>query len=118
MVQRNYLSKVPPKCSFFYCGVYLCPCGGDEHRDLKYSQFEFSLIDNPESTSENRPGSMHQVHLKNKNVVHYAKTVLGEKFFVYIMKKYMSKLPAKAIETDYFYCRPLPDLPGEGLPWY
>ena len=34
---------------FFYCGVYLCLRGGDEHRDLKYSQFEFGLVDNPEN---------------------------------------------------------------------
>ena len=114
---------------FFYCGVYLCLCGGDEHRDLKYSQFVFGLVDNPENVSEkieimkytehgskNRPGAMHQVHLNNKLVVHYAKSVLGEKCFVYIMKKYMSKLPAKAIQSDYFYCRPLPKLPSEGLP--
>ena len=94
--------------------MYLCHRGGDEHRDLKYSQFEFGLIDNPENMSEkieilkytehgskNRPGSMHQVHLNNKVVVHYAKSVLGEKCFVNIMKKYMSKLPAKAIERDH-----------------
>ena len=74
---------------FFYCGVYLCLHGGDEHRDLKYSQFEFGLVDNPEYVSEkieimkytehgskNRPGAMHQVHLNNKLVVHYAKSVL------------------------------------------
>ena len=30
----------------------------------------------------------------------------------------MSKLPAKAIQSDYFYCRPLPKLPSEGLPLY
>ena len=109
--------------------MYLCLRGGDEHRDLKYSQFEFGLIDNPEKMSEkieileytehgskNRPESMHQVHLNNKVVIHYAKSVLGEKCLVYIMKKYMSKLPDKATEREYFHCRP--NLPGKGLPWY
>ena len=70
--------------------------------DLKYSQFEFGLVDNPENVSEkievmkytehgskNRPGAMHQVHLNNKLDVHYAKSVLGEKCFVFIMKKYV-----------------------------
>ena len=36
----------------FYCEVYLCLHGGDEHRDLKYSQFELGHIDNPENMLE------------------------------------------------------------------
>ena len=29
---------------FIYCGIYLCLRGGDEHRDLKLSQFEFKQV--------------------------------------------------------------------------
>ncbi len=116
---------------FFYCGIYLCLRGGDEHRGLKYSQFEFDVVENPENTSEtikivkytehgskNRPGTMHQVHLQNKVVIHYANASLEEKCFVHILETYMSKLPATAVKKDLFYCRALKNVPAEGLPWY
>ena len=71
---------------FYYCGLHLCLRGGDEHRNLKLSQFVIRTVENPTASNEsikclvytehgskNRPGSMHHVHLSNKEVVHYAK---------------------------------------------
>ena len=70
---------------FYLCGIYLCLRGGDEHRELKITQFVIQEVDNPHNPSEkikrltytengskNRSGSMHQVHLENKVVNHYA----------------------------------------------
>ena len=80
---------------FFYCGIYLCLRGGEEHRQLKLSQFKVEEVENPHNTSEtikcltytehgskNRPGSTHQVHLANKVVHHYANSSLGNYCFV------------------------------------
>ena len=37
---------------FFYCGLYLCLCGGEEHRQLKLSQFEVEEV--PHSTEKRK----------------------------------------------------------------
>ena len=115
---------------FFYCGLHLCLRGGDEHLSLKFSQFLIKKVENPskpnetieclvysEHGSKNRPGSTHQVHLANKQVVHYANSSLGERCFVYLVQLYMSKLPLKAIEKDQFYCKPATCI-ADGKPWY
>ena len=115
---------------FFYCGVYFCLRGGDEHRDLKCSQFEIKEVENPseqtqmikcltytEHGSKNRPGSMHQVHLENKVVSHYSNKELGDRCFVFLMDLYLSKLSKKAVEKDIFYCKPAKS-PSLGKPWY
>lgn len=104
---------------FFYCGLYLCLRGGGEHRSIKYSQFAIKTVVNPNDPSEmikclvytehgskNRTGSCHQVHLDNKEVVHYANASLGDRCFVSMVEMYLSKLPQKAIEKDLFYCKP------------
>ena len=69
---------------FIYCGIYLCLRGGDEHRALKLSQFEFKTVPDPsdsskmikcvvytEHGSKNRLSVVHQLHLQNKIVRHY-----------------------------------------------
>lgn len=115
----DILSCFPPECSIFYCHLHLCLRGGDEHCSLTFSQFLIKKVENPskpnksieflvysEHGSKNRPGSTHQVHLANKQVVHYANSSLGERCFIYLVQLYMSKLPLKAIEKDQFYCKP------------
>ena len=70
---------------FFYCGVLFCLQGGAEHRELKYSQFELNCVQDPtdsskmmkcviysEFGSKNHQGLVHQVHLDNKIITHYA----------------------------------------------
>jgi hypothetical protein len=37
---------------FFYCGIYLCLRGGEEHRALKYSQFKVEEVQDPHNASE------------------------------------------------------------------
>ena len=104
---------------FFYCGMYLCQRGGGEHRNMKYSQVVIKTVVNPNAPSEtikclvytehgskNRTGSSHQVHLDNKEVVHYANASLGNRCFVYMVELYMSKLSEKVIKKDLFYCKP------------
>ena len=115
---------------FFYCGLYLCLRGGDEHRELKCSQLEIREVENPsdhfekikcltykEHGSKNRPGLIHHVHLDNKVVIHYASSSLGNRCFVYLMELYISKLPPKAVEKDLFYCKPAKSA-VDGKPWY
>ncbi len=94
---------------FFYCGMYLCLRGGEEHRDLKFSQLEFKLVPDPtdvkktircliytEHGSKNRKGMVHQVHLQNKIVPHYEDRSRGVRCFVHLVELYVSKLPDKA----------------------
>lgn len=115
---------------FFYCGIYLCLRGGEEHRQLKLSQFLIE-VENPhdaqekikcltytEHGSKNRPGSLHHVHLANKVVHHYANSSMGICCYVYLMDLYISKLPAKAKEKDIFYCKPAKNIPNNDKPWY
>ena len=115
---------------FFYCGIYLCLRGGEEHR---LSQFKVEEVENPHDTSEtikcltyteqcehgskNRPGSLHQVHLANKVVQHYANSSLGNCCFVQLVTLYIFKLPEKATEKDVFYCKPAKNV-VVGKPWY
>lgn len=116
---------------FFYCGIYLCLRGGEEHRQLKLSQFVIEEVENPhnpqerikclrytEHGSKNHSGSLHHVHLTNKAVQHYANSSLGDRCFVYLVDLYMSKLPVKAFEKDIFYCKPAKNIPDVGKPWY
>ena len=37
---------------FYLCGIYLCLRGGDEHRELKITQFVIQEVDNPHNPSE------------------------------------------------------------------
>ena len=104
---------------FFYCGVLFCLRGGAEHRELKYSQFELTTVQDPTDSSQmtkcviysefgskNHQGSVHQVHLDNKIVTHYADESLGDRCFVSLFELYRSKLPDAARERDIFYCKP------------
>ena len=101
--------------TFFYCGSFLCLRGGDEHRALKFSQFEIKFVEDPSAPgavikcltytkhgSKNHRGTTHQVYLDNKIVSHYANPSLGERCFVYIIELYMSKLSSKAVQRDFF----------------
>ena len=74
--------------------MYLCLSGGEQHRRFKVNQFVIKEVENPhepsemikcliymytENGSENRSGGMHQVHLENKVVRHYANPILGNR---------------------------------------
>ena len=62
-------------------------------------------------------GSMHQVHITNKVVSHYANSSLGERCFVYLLDLYISKLSPQAVERNVFYCKPIKYAVAR-KPWY
>ena len=120
------------KAVFYYNGLNFVLRGGQEHRDLKVSQFNFRDVpdpDNPgqritcceysEHGSKNRPGGRHQLNLQNKTVVQYARPELGDRCHVYLLELYISKLPVSALQKDTFYMKPRPCIPDSaGDPWY
>ena len=70
-----------------------------------------------EHSSKNNQGLVHQLHLNNKSVTHYAKPSLGERCFVHLFELYTSKLPSAAKDKDIFYCKPKARLSQDGV-WY
>ena len=56
--------------------------------------------------SKNHQGLVHQVHLDNKVIRHYANSALGERCFVRLLELYVLKLPELAKKRDIFYCKP------------
>ena len=68
--------------------------------------------------SKNHQGLVHQVHLDNKIVYHYANSDLGERCFVSLFDFYVSKLPAAAKEKDIIYCKPRSQFDPNDDIWY
>ena len=119
---------------FYYNGLILVLRGGDEHRNLKLSQFKIKTVPHPqfpsqeteclvytEHGSKNYPGDSKQLNLDNRVITQYAKPHLGDRCHIQLLKKYFSKLPQTALEKDFFYWRPkrclVSGLLPEG-PWY
>lgn len=72
-----------------------------------------------ENVSKNRNGSFKQLHVSSKTVPLYPSPLIGERCPVKILDKYISKLPPKVKEDDFFYARPLEKIPvDENAPWY
>ena len=72
-----------------------------------------------ENVSKNRNGSFKQIHIKRKVVPIFACPEAGERCPVYILDKYISKLPPSAVANDLFYVRPLQKVPTDpSAPWY
>lgn len=106
---------------FYYSGKNFCLRGGQEHRDLKISQFtrEHDHYIYTENSSKNRQGGWAQLRLENKRVKIYANTKAGDRCLVYILDRYISKLPVQAKERDFFYARPLIAVPfDQKKPWF
>ena len=115
---------------FFYCGLCFCLRGGEEHCQIKLSQFEVKEMPHPtekrkmikaltyaEHGSKNRQGLVHQVHLENEVITRYANPLLGESCFVHLSELYVSLLSQEAKHKDLFYCKPRNGL-KEGKYWY
>ena len=94
---------------FYYNGLNLVLRGGDEHRNLKLSQFKIKTVPHPqfpsqetecvvytEHGSKNRSGGSKQLNLDNKVITQYAKPHLGNRCHIQLLKKYFSKLPQTA----------------------
>ena len=96
----------------FYCnGKNICLRGGKEHRCLKISQFVRSqdpdMYTYTENGSKNRSGGLYECRVENKSVVLMATPAVGNRCYVHLLDKYLSKLHPKACELDCFYMQPL-----------
>ena len=128
----NAFSKIATqRCFFFYCGLYFCLRGGEEHRQLKFTQFEFKdvadtfndtntirCLEYTEHGSKNRKGLVHQVHLDNKVVRHYADASREERCVVFLTELYCSKLSDAAKAKELFYCKPKCRFKKDDDCWY
>lgn len=93
--------------AFFVVGKMFCLRGGQEHRGLRLSQLK--RCDNKyvyyENTSKNRNGTFKQLRVKSKVVPLHPCPEAGERCPVFILDRYISKLPAEAKEKDHFLCK-------------
>ena len=107
---------------FFYNGKNFCLRGGNEHRSLKISQLTREKDPDrylyTENGSKNRSGGLFQLRVENKVVPIYSCEQLGERCHVYLLDKYISKLPPKAFEMDCFYMRPLDQVHETSSTWF
>ena len=107
--------------AFFTVGKMFCLRGGQEHRFLKLSQLKRTEDKYVyyENVSKNRNGSFKQLHVQSKVVPVYPNPEIGDKCPVFILDKYISKLPQKIKDEDVFYARALEKVPpSEDAPWY
>ena len=108
---------------FFYLnGKNFCLRGGVEHRQLKLSQIK--RVDDPpsyiytECASKNRAGGLAQLRVKNKAVPIHAVAEAGDRCHVYILDRYMEKIPKEAIKKDNFYLQPIAKVKDPAQPWF
>ena len=125
MWESGTLNTTTPKgllnAAFYTVGKMFCLKGGQEHRFLKLSQIvqTHEKYIYYENISKNHNGSFKQLHVKSKVVPLYPCPDIGERCPVYILDKYISKLPDKFRKDDFFYARPLEKIPDdENAPWY
>ena len=72
-----------------------------------------------EHTSKTKNGSFRKLHIQNKVVPIYECKEAGQQCPVYILDKYISKLPSEAVSNDIFFFRPLDKIPSnDSMPWY
>ena len=93
---------------FFYVGKVFCIRGGEEQRSLKQSQFARSHDPDCYTYIENGSKNKSGVNLKqpNKIVPVYAVPDSRPRCLVYLLDKYLSKIPQRGKELDIFYLRP------------
>ena len=66
---------------------------------------------------QNRPGGLVQLRVKNKVVPIHAVPEAGEHCHVYVLDRYLEKIPEAAFEKDNFYLQPVATT-KEGQPWF
>ncbi len=67
--------------------------------------------------SKNRSGGFRDLKVENKVVPVFANPSAGQRCHVFLIDTYLSKLPPKVREQDYFYARPLSKI-SRDQPWY
>ena len=104
---------------FCYNGKVFLLRGGDEHRELKFSQLKrvSQGYIYTEKGSKNCSGGVAQVKIEHKVVPSYASAGAEnkERCHVYLLDLYIKKVPSGAPSKDSFYLRPLDnvsDTPG------
>ena len=108
---------------FFYVGKFFCLRGGEEQRRLGPSNFIRSSDPDCytylEHGSKNRSGGLAELRVENKAVPCYAVPDQSPRCLVYLLDRYLGKLPCFAFANDVFYCRPKAVVPAnEHAPWY
>ena len=99
----------------------MCLRGGQEHRDLRLTQFtrERDHWKYVESGSKNFHGGVTDLRRENKVVHQYACNDLGKRCDVHILDLYMERLPKEAKDKDAFYFTPLKSFSmDKGKPWF
>ena len=102
---------------FYYTGKNLCLCGGEEHRNLKCSQFVeieggYRYVERGSKTFR---GGFSQLHLNGKSVVLYNDADAGMRCYCSLLRFYLSKLPSDT--SDAFYLQPVKGAP-KAEKWY
>ena len=89
---------------FYMIGKVLCLRGGQEHKSLKISVFNFGsdqgdFVVYTENGSKNHSGTYKEKAGDNKVVKHYANTQLGNGCYVFLLHFYLQKLAPKVLEN-------------------
>ena len=111
------------RAMFYYNGKSFVLRGGQEHRDLKISQFTRLTHPNryvyTENSSKNRAGGLAQLRIEHKKVPIYMNAEAGDRCHVKLLDFYLSKLHSTAKERDIFYWLPLTEAPSDPKkPWF
>ena len=107
---------------FYLNGKNFCLRGGVEHRQLKLSQIK--RVDDPPSyiytgcASKNRAGGLAQLRVKNKVVPIHVVAEATDRCHVYVLDRYMEKIPKEAIKKDNFYLQPIANVKDPAQPWF
>ena len=120
--------KALQRAVFYYIEKCFCIRGGQEQRSLAPSNFKWSAkpgcdlhsVTYIEHGSKNRPGGLSDMRVENKEVTCHAVTEEIPKCLVFLLNKYLAKLPKYAFEQDnILYLRPKATTPADlSLPWY
>lgn len=104
---------------FFNNGKIFCLRGGEEHRNLRLSQFRRNEngYTYTENASKNRSGGLAQLRVKNKCVEILENPEAGDRCPCRLLDLYIDKLPMEAKDKDLFYVRPV-EKPKQGAAWY
>ena len=111
------------RCIFYYNGKCFCLRGAQEHRNLGVTQLQRMYKPDryvcSENASKNRPGGINQVRLDHKSLTIVANPEAGSRCHVFLLDRYLSKLPKNAVVKDILYCKPLTVAPSsQDSPWY
>ena len=68
--------------------------------------------------SKNRAGGLAQLRVKNKVVPIHVVAEATDRCHVYVLDRYMEKIPKEAIKKDNFYLQPIANVKDPAQPWF